>query len=73
MTKAVKSLQLTPQPQAVVVVGVVARWTSTDQCPSLQGPPIEDVSYIGNNRQGFKHGNQYSNQQNWRSLHGNWN
>ncbi|XP_042056103.1 uncharacterized protein LOC121800644 [Salvia splendens] len=45
----------------------------TDQCPSLQGPPVEDVNYIGNNRQGFNQGNQYNNQQNWRPQQTGWN
>ncbi|XP_042043332.1 uncharacterized protein LOC121788789 [Salvia splendens] len=75
MTKAVKSLQLTPQPQAVTVMkcGLCQGGHHTDQCPSLQGPPVEDVNYIGNNRQGFNQGNQYNNQQNWRPQQTNWN
>ncbi|XP_042051393.1 uncharacterized protein LOC121796653 [Salvia splendens] len=75
MTKAVKSLQLTPQPQAVTVMkcGLCQGGHHTDQCPSLQGPPVEDVNYIGNNRQGFNQGNQYNNQQNWRPQQANWN
>ncbi|XP_042056473.1 uncharacterized protein LOC121801076 [Salvia splendens] len=75
MTKAVKSLQLTPQPKAVAVMrcGLCQGGHHTDQCSSLQGPPIEDVNYIGNNCQGFNQGNQYSNQQNWRPQQSNWN
>ncbi|XP_042038440.1 uncharacterized protein LOC121784354 [Salvia splendens] len=75
MTKAVKSLQLTPQPQAVTVMrcGLCQGGHHTDQCPSLQGPPVEDVNYIGNNRQGFNQGNQYNNQQNWRPQQTGWN
>ncbi|XP_042065259.1 uncharacterized protein LOC121808737 [Salvia splendens] len=75
MTKAVKSLQLTPQPQAVTVMrcGLCQGGHHTDQCPSLQGPPMEDVNYIGNNRQGFNQGNQYNNQQNWRPQQTGWN
>ncbi|XP_042003634.1 uncharacterized protein LOC121752574 [Salvia splendens] len=68
ITKAVKSLQLTPQPQAVTVMkcGLCQGGHHTDQCPSLQGPPVEDVNYIGNHHQGFNQSNQYNNQQNWR-------
>ncbi|XP_042056153.1 uncharacterized protein LOC121800704 [Salvia splendens] len=68
MTKAVKSLQLTPQPQAVTVMkcGLCQGGHHTDQCPSLQGPPVEDVNYIGNHHQGFNQSIQYNNQQNWR-------
>ncbi|XP_042027161.1 uncharacterized protein LOC121774335 [Salvia splendens] len=75
MTKAVKSLQLTPQPQAVTVMrcGLCQGGHHTDQCPSLQGPPVEDVNYIGNNRQGFNQGNQYNNQQNWMPQQTGWN
>ncbi|XP_042009222.1 uncharacterized protein LOC121757808 [Salvia splendens] len=75
MTKAVKSLQLTPQPQAVTVMkcGLCQGGHHTDQCPSLQGPRVEDVNYIGNNRQGFNQGNQYNNQQNWRPQQTGWN
>ncbi|XP_042028517.1 uncharacterized protein LOC121782529 [Salvia splendens] len=75
MTKAVKSLQLTPQPQAVTVMrcGLCQGGHHTDQCPSLQGPPVEDVNYIGNNRQGFNQGNQFNNQQNWRPQQTGWN
>ncbi|XP_042046613.1 uncharacterized protein LOC121792653 [Salvia splendens] len=75
MTKAVKSLQLTPQPQAVTVMrcGLCQGGHHTDQCPNLQGPPVEDVNYIGNNRQGFNQGNQYNNQQNWRPQQTGWN
>ncbi|XP_042025943.1 uncharacterized protein LOC121773085 [Salvia splendens] len=75
MTKAVKSLQLTPQPQAVTVMkcGLCQGGHHTDQCPSLQGPPVEDVNYIGNNRQWFNQGNQYNNQQNWRPQQMGWN
>ncbi|XP_042059486.1 uncharacterized protein LOC121803993 [Salvia splendens] len=75
MTKAVKSLQLTPQPQAVTVMrcGLCQGGHHTDQCPSLQGPPTEDVNYIGNNHQGFNQGNQYNNQQNWRPQQATWN
>ncbi|XP_041995870.1 uncharacterized protein LOC121745992 [Salvia splendens] len=49
MTKAVKSLQLTPQPQAFAVLkcGLCQGGHHTDQCPSLQGPSVEDVNYIG--------------------------
>ena len=55
MTKAVKSLQLTPQSQAATEIkcGVCQGGHYTDQCPSVQGLPLEDVNYIGNNRQGF--------------------
>ncbi|XP_042048627.1 uncharacterized protein LOC121794481 [Salvia splendens] len=60
MTKVVKSLQLTPQPQAAPAMkcGVCQGGHYTDQCPSLQGAPVEDVNYIGN-RQGFNQGNQW--------------
>ena len=70
MTNAVKSMQLTPQSQATPVMkcGVCQGGHYTDQCPSLQGAPMEDVNYIDNNRQGFNQGAQYTNQQNWRPL-----
>lgn len=57
MTKAVMSLQLTPQPQAVTAMkcGVCQGGHYTDQCLSLQGAPVEDVNYIGN-RQSFNQG-----------------
>ncbi|XP_047952387.1 uncharacterized protein LOC125197936, partial [Salvia hispanica] len=75
MTNAVKSMQLTPQPQVAPMMkcGVCQGGHYTDQCPSLQGAPMEDVNYIGNNRQGFNQGAQYTNQQNWRPQQGNWN
>ncbi|XP_042044856.1 uncharacterized protein LOC121790808 [Salvia splendens] len=70
-----KSLQLNPQPQAVTVMkcGLCQGGHHTDQCPSLQGPPVDDVNYIGNHHQGFNQSNQYNNQQNWRPQQATWN
>ncbi|XP_042032247.1 uncharacterized protein LOC121778928 [Salvia splendens] len=73
MTKAIKSFQLTPQPMAVLKCGLCQGGHHMDQCPNLEGQPIEDVNYIGNNQQGFNQGNQYGNQQNWRPQQVNWN
>ncbi|XP_042033234.1 uncharacterized protein LOC121779845 [Salvia splendens] len=78
VVKAVSSMQLNPQPQIVAMVkcGLCQGRHHTDQCQMIQSQEtVEDVNYIGNNRQGFSQGGQFNNDhQNWKpQQQGNWN
>ncbi|XP_042041808.1 uncharacterized protein LOC121787200 [Salvia splendens] len=70
VVKAVSSIQLNPQPQIVAMVkcGLCQGGHHTDQCQMIQSQEtVEDVNYIGNNRQGFSQGCQFNNNpQNWK-------
>ncbi|XP_042059663.1 uncharacterized protein LOC121804200 [Salvia splendens] len=78
VVKAVSSMQLNPQPQIVAMVkcGLCQGGHHTDQCEMIQSQEtVENVNYIGNNRQGFSQGGQFNNNhQNWTpQQQGNWN
>ncbi|XP_042029916.1 uncharacterized protein LOC121776819 [Salvia splendens] len=78
VVKAVSSMQLNPQPQIVAMVrcGLCQGRHHTDQCQMIQSQEtVEDVNYIGNNRQGFSQEDQFNNNhQNWKpQQQGNWN
>ncbi|XP_042032445.1 uncharacterized protein LOC121779186 [Salvia splendens] len=78
MVKAVSSMHLNSQPQIVAMVkcGLCQGGHHTDQCQMIQSQEtVEDVNYIGNNRQGFSQGGQFNNNhQNWKpQQQGNWN